>query len=147
MGSTGVTVNSFVACQQMAGCSDHWRSDMAWLWSSRNAFIARTICLHRSKDMSVHVSDCTSYDLKPLIPQGQTVSQAYCVEILKWLREGVRLKRHELWPIDWILHMAMLKLTRRSLSSSFWPKNRLLKWNTHPNLMVWRQVTSDCFEN
>jgi alpha-L-fucosidase len=32
------------------------------------------------------------------------VNQAYCVEILKRLREAVRRKRPELWPNDWILH-------------------------------------------
>jgi hypothetical protein len=31
------------------------------------------------------------------IPQGQTVNQAYYVELLKWLREAVRIKRPELW--------------------------------------------------
>jgi hypothetical protein len=36
------------------------------------------------------------------IPQGQTVTQAK--EILMRLREGMRRKRPELWPNDWILH-------------------------------------------
>jgi hypothetical protein len=38
------------------------------------------------------------------IPQGQTVSQAYYVEIMKWLREALCRKGPELWPSDWILH-------------------------------------------
>jgi hypothetical protein len=38
------------------------------------------------------------------IPQGQRVSQAYCVEIFQWLRESVCTKRPEIWPIVWIFH-------------------------------------------
>jgi hypothetical protein len=34
------------------------------------------------------------------IPHGQTVSQAYYMEILKRLPEAVRIKRPELWPND-----------------------------------------------
>jgi histone-lysine N-methyltransferase SETMAR len=37
------------------------------------------------------------------IPQGQTANQAYYVEILKRLREAVRIKGPEHWPNDWIL--------------------------------------------
>jgi hypothetical protein len=38
------------------------------------------------------------------IPQGQTVNQAYYVEILKWLLQAVPRKKPELGPNDWILH-------------------------------------------
>jgi alpha-L-fucosidase len=38
------------------------------------------------------------------IPQGQSINQAYYVEILKRLFEAARRKRPELWPNDWILH-------------------------------------------
>jgi hypothetical protein len=38
------------------------------------------------------------------IPQGQTVSQAYYVEILKRLHESVCRKRPLLGPKRWILH-------------------------------------------
>jgi hypothetical protein len=43
--------------------------------------------------------------------------------------------------------MAMLNLTRHSLSSSSWPKNQLMKWNTHPIPLIWLQMTSSCSKN
>jgi len=42
--------------------------------------------------------------------------------------------------------MTMLQLTRPSLSSSFSPKNRLLKWNIHPVPLIWLRVTSNSFQ-
>jgi hypothetical protein len=53
------------------------------------------------------------------IQQGQTVNQAYYVEILKQLHETVYRKRSELQPNDWILHHD----TALALSGSFWPKS------------------------
>jgi hypothetical protein len=38
------------------------------------------------------------------IPQGQAVTRAYYLEILKWLHEAVHRKIPEVWPSDWILH-------------------------------------------
>jgi hypothetical protein len=38
--------------------------------------------------------------------------------------------------------LTMLQLIRHSLSSIFWPKNQLLKWNIHPIPLIWLQMTS-----
>jgi len=52
----------------------------------------------------------TFFDIKGIVhfefmSQGQTVIQAYCVEILKQLlHEAVCKKRLELLPTNWILH-------------------------------------------
>jgi hypothetical protein len=92
----------------------------------------------------------TSFDIKgtvhfEFIPQGQTVNQVYYVEILKRLREAERKKRPELWPNDRIPYHDNAP-AKRVLSRSFWRKNRLLKWNTHPITLVWFRMTSGCFQ-
>jgi hypothetical protein len=51
----------------------------------------------------------TFFDIKDIvhfefIPEGQTVNQAFYVEILKRLLEAVCRKGPELWPNNWILH-------------------------------------------
>jgi hypothetical protein len=69
------------------------------------------------------------------IPKGQTANQAYYLEILKLLHEYMHRKRPEIWSKDCTLHHD-IELTRRSVSSSSAPQNRLLKWNTHPIPLV-----------
>jgi hypothetical protein len=54
------------------------------------------------------------------------------VEILKQLCEIVHVERSELGQMIGFTTVTMLQLTGHNLSSSFWPKNRLLKWITHP---------------
>jgi hypothetical protein len=57
------------------------------------------------------------------IPQGQTVNQAYYVEILKQLHEAVHRKRPKLQPNNSVLLHDNAPAHKHSLSSSFWPKN------------------------
>jgi hypothetical protein len=81
------------------------------------------------------------------IPQGQTVNQAYYLEIPKPLCEAMHRKRPTVWPSDWILHHDNA-LAHKALSvKQFWPKNQLLKWNTHHIRLIWLQMTFGCLKN
>jgi hypothetical protein len=79
------------------------------------------------------------------IPQGQTVKQAYYVEVRQRLYEAVHRKMPGLWPNDWIL-LNNNAPAHKVLSSSFWSKNSLLKWNTIPIPVIWFQMTSGYFQ-
>jgi len=81
------------------------------------------------------------------IPQGQTVSQAYYVEILMCLHETVYRKKSELWLSDWILQHDNAPAHKvLCVTCSFWPKNQLLKWSTHPTPLIWLWMTSGCVQ-
>jgi len=80
------------------------------------------------------------------IPQGQTVNRAYYMEILKRLCVAVHRKGLNFGPSIGLSTMTMLQFRRRSLSSSLWLINPLLRRNTHPITMIWFLMTSDCFQ-
>jgi hypothetical protein len=60
------------------------------------------------------------------IHQGQTVNQAYSMETMKRLSEAVRRKGLNFGPAIGFPTTTILQVTKRSLPSSLWPKNRLL---------------------
>jgi len=73
-------------------------------------------------------------------PQGQTVNQAYYVEILKWLCEAVCGKRPELWPSDWIFNHDKGP-AKKALSVK-----QSLAWNRTPNLSPDLAPNDFCFQ-
>jgi len=94
---------------------------------------------HMSKSQMKTLLITFFFDIKgtvnfEFIPQGQRVNQAYYMEILKQCIE----KGLNSGPVIGVYTMTMLHLTRCSLSSSFWPKDQLLKCNTHPVPLIWR---------
>jgi hypothetical protein len=85
------------------------------------------IRLHCSKPMSLQ----GRYLILNSFHKAKELIKLSHVQMLKGLHEAMRRKRPELGPNDWILHHDNAP-AHKALSSGFWPKNRLLKWNTQP---------------
>jgi hypothetical protein len=94
---------------------------------------------------------CSSrfFDIK-IIVHFEFIPQGQWTELIMWKYRSsyVKLcvdKGLNFAPTIGFSTMTMLRITRCSLSSSLWPKNRLLKWNTRPVSLMWLPVTSSCF--
>jgi hypothetical protein len=76
------------------------------------------------------------------IPQGQTVNKDCRVEMLNLcIQKGLNFG-----PTIEFSTTTVLRLAKSSLSSSFWPIGRLVKWNIHPVSMIWLRMTSGYFQ-
>jgi hypothetical protein len=80
------------------------------------------------------------------IPQGQTVNEAYYMEVLKRLREAVLRKRLQLWPNDWILHYD-IATAHKALSVKKFLAQKSVTDMEHPPLLIWLRMTCTCFQN
>jgi hypothetical protein len=75
------------------------------------------------------------------IPQDETVSQVYCMEILKWLYEAVLRKRPELWPSYWVLHHDSAP-AHKVLSVEQFLAQKSITLMQHPLIsLIWLQMT------
>jgi hypothetical protein len=100
-----------------------------------------------SSHVEISNDDITHHFVRyQFISRGQTVNQAYYVEILKRLRKLCLEKGLNFGPTIEFSTMKMLQLTRRSLLSSSWPKLPLLKWSTHPVPLILLRMSCGCFQ-
>jgi hypothetical protein len=96
------------------------------------------------KTILINIKDAVHFKL---IPQGQTVNQAYYAETLKQLHEAVCRKGPELWPNDWILHHDNA-LANKALSVKQFLAQKSITKMEHPQLipLIWLQMTSGCLQ-
>jgi hypothetical protein len=78
-----------------------WKNSRVFEWHNLFKMVAR---MWKTMRVLITFFDIMGIFHFELIPQGQTVNQAYYVEILKRLHETLHRKRPKLWPHDWILH-------------------------------------------
>jgi hypothetical protein len=71
------------------------------------------------------------------IPQGQTVNQAYYMEIPKQLHEAVYRKRCEFWLNYWILHCDNAPSHKVLSFNQFMTQKLITEEQHHPIPLIW----------
>jgi hypothetical protein len=108
--------------------------------------------LHDTSKSQMKTLLITFFDIKDIvhfefISQGQTVNQAYYVEILKRLREAVCRKRPELWPNDWILHHDSAPAHKVPSVKQFLTQQSITEMEHPPYFhLICLEMTSGCFQ-
>ena len=84
----------------------------------------------------------TFFDIKGIVhheylPQGTTVNQHVYTDILRRLREKIRLKRPELWRSkSWLLHHDNAPAHRALSVQQYCAKNSVILLPLHPTLLI-----------
>lgn len=81
------------------------------------------------------------------IPQGQAVSQAYCVEIFTRLHAAVQRKSPELRPNSSFINYDRASANRALCEAVCGKKNLLLDWSTALTYQIWLPMTFGSFQN
>jgi hypothetical protein len=97
------------------------------------------------KTMLVDFFDIQGIIMTQYVPPGQTVNQAYYIELLTKLRGKIRRKRAELWKNGWILHQDNTPRTMHYRFESFWQKNKFLCFIMLLTHQIWLHLTFSCF--
>jgi histone-lysine N-methyltransferase SETMAR len=79
--------------------------------------------------------------------QGQTVNQAYYLEILKQLHEAVHRKRPELWTSDWIFHHDNAPAHLAHSVKQFLAQKSITEMQHPPYSPDLASMTSGCFQS
>jgi hypothetical protein len=81
-------------------------SDEVLQWKQTISPRPKEISMSKSqmKKMLITFIDTESIVQFKFILHGQIINEAYCMKIVKWMREAVHMKRPQLWPNDWSLH-------------------------------------------
>jgi hypothetical protein len=138
--------------------NDYWRWNVVlsvWSWKHLTKFATETAVISMTQG-SLHV-EIANEDIAHnffqyqgyrslLIYSTRPDSQPSLLCGNTHVHEHVHRKRLELLPSIGFSTIAMLQLTKRALSSSFWPKNWLLKRNMYPVSLIWFWMTCGCFQ-